>query len=302
MTMDEKIPDVIQSVSKPLEKLIDSISKATGVLYEPTHLVRMAKAGAKANVIAEKNRLEITELQNKAEKRVRHIELQRQVNIDAIVQIVMSKLASGDSSFNINNEWLTQYFESCKDVENEQMRALWAEVLAGESKNPGSYSLKTLGFIKSLSPSDAILFSEIAKYVMSIEGIPCLLWNYRAKRYYNENGFSISDLHSLRQSGFLTIQEDYRLYRKKKIGHLLSYSSHEVKIDTAHHGESTIPILLLSHEATDLLALTTSAYDENYFEVILNSLKVKKRIVIYVDDERFHAHDPGNKYFSTDEE
>jgi len=293
--MDESLSKLLGSVAKPVEKLIDRISDATGVIYQPTHLVRMAKAKAKADLINSKSRFEINEIEDRAKLRVESIELRRQFNIESIISRVIPKIRETDVIQEITDDWIINYFEHCKDINDEKLQQLWAEVLAGESIKPGSYSIRTLSFLKYISPSDAVLFSKIVDFVMLIEGIPCLLWDLGAKRYYNEHGFKVSELHSLRQAGFLTIQEDYRLYREKK-RHQIQYFKKNIVIDTTHHGESTIPILLLSHEAEDLLSLTEGSYHEDFLGILLNKLRHKKNIAIYVDGDRFYKHDPSQKY------
>ncbi len=74
----------LKPLAKPLEKLIDSVSKGIGGRYKPFGIVREAKAKAQANLILAQANIEIQELTHRAADRIVFIELRRQKNIESI--------------------------------------------------------------------------------------------------------------------------------------------------------------------------------------------------------------------------
>lgn len=147
--------------SKPIEKLIDVVSSAVGKLYEPVGTKRRADAEAykikvetKAEIIAS---LEPRELEQdfiaRTEQRIAYQEIKKQQNIEETVSIAAKQLRNEESVSNkaVNEYWSTRFFRIVEDVSDEDMQALWGQILAGEVKEPGTYSLRTLEILKNLS-------------------------------------------------------------------------------------------------------------------------------------------------------
>jgi hypothetical protein len=55
------------------------------------------------------------------------------------------------------------------------MQELWGRILSGEVTKPGSYSLKTLEFMRNITKSDADLIVEMAKLAVFYSGTAILL-------------------------------------------------------------------------------------------------------------------------------
>lgn len=63
-------------------------------------------------------------------------------------------------------DWFVRFFEACSNISNEQMQELWAQVLAGEVNNPGSFSLRTVETLNRITHNEAISFLEISNLAM----------------------------------------------------------------------------------------------------------------------------------------
>ncbi len=59
----------------------------------------------------------------------------------------------------VDPDWFTQFRKRAGDVSNETMQRLWGHILAGEVKQPGSYSLHTMALLGRLSQEDAKLIA-----------------------------------------------------------------------------------------------------------------------------------------------
>ncbi|POG01124.1 hypothetical protein BGP84_00475 [Pseudomonas putida] len=82
----------------------------------------------------------------------------------------------------IDDEWLFLWRENAGKTSNEDIQRLWGSVLAGEIKSPGSYSFRTLEFLKGITREEANIIQSVAPYV----------W---------ENGFIWRNLNVLEQHG-----------------------------------------------------------------------------------------------------
>jgi uncharacterized repeat protein (TIGR03899 family) len=198
MSDSKPIISDLAGLSKPLTKLIETVANGLGVCFEPLRIRRRAKAEAQAviisaraqaevtainaraeadalavatkaeadaAVIAAKNAEELRKLELRAEERIRKLEDRRQRNIEAIVQKAAEELPGSVSTNPVEEDWVVNFFEQCKDIKDEEMQTLWARLLAGEIADPGSFSPRTLALVKVLRKADAHLFTKYCTFV-----------------------------------------------------------------------------------------------------------------------------------------
>ena len=66
----------------------------------------------------------------------------------------------------VSDDWLLRWRDSASAVSSDELQALWGKVLAGEVKSPGTFSLRTLAFLRNISREDAVLIEKLAPYVI----------------------------------------------------------------------------------------------------------------------------------------
>jgi uncharacterized repeat protein (TIGR03899 family) len=155
----------IGKISKPITKLIGVVSQGIGILYEPTKIRRKAKAQADASLIRVEADIKKQELLKRAIKRFAFQEMSRQENIESIIKIAAASLPETVSEEPVDKDWVSRFFDDCKDVSNEELHTLWGRLLAGEVTSPGSCSRKTLAILKDLSQKDAAIFNKFCSFV-----------------------------------------------------------------------------------------------------------------------------------------
>ncbi|MFC1491316.1 DUF2806 domain-containing protein [Nitrospinota bacterium] len=94
-----------------------------------------------------------------AEREIFLREISRQINLRKIAilaeeegESIPDEEVSDDP---IDSDWFTRWRENAQDVSGLDLQRLWAQILAGELKQPGSYSLHTVEFMRRLSKDDA---------------------------------------------------------------------------------------------------------------------------------------------------
>lgn len=70
------------------------------------------------------------------------------------------------SSEPVDDDWLSTWRDHASKVSSEDLQRLWGSVLAGEVKNPGQYSLRTLDFLRTLSRNEAELISMLGPFAI----------------------------------------------------------------------------------------------------------------------------------------
>ncbi|WP_321351156.1 DUF2806 domain-containing protein [Halopseudomonas oceani] len=93
--------------------------------------------------------------------------LKREINTAQAIFIAEEVLKHDDNPLpqnDISEDWLYRWRDCASEFSSETMQKLWGKVLAGELKSPDSFSLRTLDFIRNLSPTEAISIQKIFKY------------------------------------------------------------------------------------------------------------------------------------------
>lgn len=157
----------LSAASAPLTKLVETVSAGLGRVYEPTHLRRMAKAESDKMVVLANAAVEVSDIQRRAADRWLAVEAIRQNNIEAIADKAGSELPASVGDVPVEQGWAAKFFDSCKDVSQEEMQSLWARLLAGEVAAPGSFSLRTLQVLAMLSSAEAKLFDAFCSLATS---------------------------------------------------------------------------------------------------------------------------------------
>lgn len=169
----------LAGLSQPLDRLIDAISKGIGAIYEPKYIREIAKAEADAAIINAESEAKVSVIRAKTEaekkaiewqtsERLKFLEDRRQNNINNIVHNAVGQLPETVNNPNkVDEDWVTQFFNICQDIGNEEMQYLWGKLLADEVSNPGTFSLRTLYSFRLLNQYDARLFTIFCKFVWS---------------------------------------------------------------------------------------------------------------------------------------
>ena len=154
-------------------RLIEKISDATGVLYEPTRITRRADAEAKAAIMQAKADVEISDIQRRAAQRFINEQTLYQANMESIIGKASSRITDDASPEDIGNDWLLDFFDKCRTVSDDEMQEIWAQLLADEAKSPGSKSRKAVNIMSDLEPSDARLFRSLCNFrLLEVRNLP----------------------------------------------------------------------------------------------------------------------------------
>jgi Protein of unknown function (DUF2806) len=98
----------------------------------------------------------------------------------------------------VDDDWLFRWRDSASEVSSEELQYFFGMVLAGEVKAPGSFSLRTLEFIRSLSTQEAQSIGTLSEF--NISGVI-----YReAKESLEEKGVTFDTLLYMQDIGVLS--------------------------------------------------------------------------------------------------
>lgn len=189
-------------LSKPADTLIKKVSGAIGGIFEPWQIKRVAKAETEANLIKAKSEIEITDLHRRAMHRFVEEEANRQENMEEITKKALPQLEDMSDPSKMDDDWVTNFFDKSRIVSDTEMQDLWANVLAGESNSPGTYSKRTVNFLGDLDKKDAELFVSLCRFGWIIGNFTPLVFDAQAA-IYNDKGINFSTLSHLDSIGLI---------------------------------------------------------------------------------------------------
>ena len=200
-------------LGKPIDTLINKISDATGILYEPRRIRRKAKAESDAAIISAKaeaavdiinaeSEIEITDLHQRAAHRLIQEEAKRQKNMEDIIAQAVPDVNEEAKPDAMEDDWVANFFDKCRTVSDSEMQSLWARVLAGEANFPGTYAKRTVNLIAELDKSEAELFTRLCGFGWLIGNIVPLVFDYKAE-IYNEHEINFNTLSHLESIGLV---------------------------------------------------------------------------------------------------
>jgi len=185
-----------ENIPIALQKLYGCVSKGLGIAVIPKdvrdilgrQVAQIEMFNDKKGIINEisdlsyNEQLSVTETQELYERtcsRLLHQEMKKQENIENIISsakdILEKEREDLISTKDVNEDWLMRFFNSVQDISDEKMQLLWGKILAGEIKQPNSFSLRSLDAMTKMSKDEAQLFEKLSSYVINFRGTYAIL-------------------------------------------------------------------------------------------------------------------------------
>jgi len=293
----------LAGLSQPLTKLIEVIAQGVGGVSRPfltrknanADAYRIEKITTALSEAAEKSgttieykdgAVEVLQLpasdllsgdnktlEQRTEERVAYQEQKRTENLEKITSGAAQDLIDVEliSDKPLDEDWITRFFASAKDVSSEEMQELWSRLLAGEVKEPGSYSVRTLQFLRNMSKEEAELIAKIGQYV--VRGGSELMILGHCEKWIEENvSFTQQNFIRLTEIGIVSpTQLQYQVSQSKTI---ISHGTMGVLI-TAPEGKNipAVTVWKFTPLANELLTLVSQNDDEQYLKAIAKGYK-----------------------------
>ena len=169
---------------------------------KPHQIRRIAQAEAEADKIRAVTQIEISELQHRAMQRFFIEEAKKQNNIENITSKALPLINETSKPEEIEDDWITNFFDKCRLISDDDMQTIWSKILAGESNTPGHFSKRTIDLLSSMDKNDADLFTKLCCFSFDIGGPTPLIYDYDNK-IYNGNGINFSVLSHLESIGLI---------------------------------------------------------------------------------------------------
>ena len=149
-----------------LEQDIKEIQSGHKVLTDDWRLVEAESFPATNSTPKE---LDLASLVSAAQKNQVIREIRSEINIGKVLLNAEAELQNDSQEPPercVEEDWLFRWRDSASQVSSEELQVLWGRVLAGEVKSPGTFSFRTLEFLRSLSTKEAEWITKLAPFVV----------------------------------------------------------------------------------------------------------------------------------------
>lgn len=194
---------------------------------------------------------------------------EKQRNLERILVITLELLKNQEWSIkNISTDWVNNFVEYAENVSDQDLQKLWAKILAGEVKNPKSFSLRSLQTLKNLSTDEAKLFLKFSSFVCKYNST---LFVIGSPSFWEINGFSGLDISILNESGLLSSVEGRAMIDSKtKLPlKLMNIGKYEIWASCAENlVDFNFDIYPLTKSGSDLYEIVKDAVAFNHYAIV----------------------------------
>lgn len=195
---------VLGDLTKPATVLVEKVSDAVGGIFKPHQIIRVAKAEAEADRIQAESQIQVVDIEKRAMRRFLVEEARNQLNMEEITKLALPKLDEDSNPGDIEDDWITNFFDKCRIVSDTEMQQLWSGVLAGEANEPGAFSRQTVNLLADLDKTDAELFTRLCGFCWKIGVVDPLVYEHDVgAEIYDRQGVNFNSLSHLESLGLI---------------------------------------------------------------------------------------------------
>lgn len=301
-----EISDLV-GLKEPLIKLIEVVAQGCGNLSRPFltrrnadalayEIRQLAAATHDAKTIGikvERVGGEITmipyddaqlSLAERAQSREQHQQARQQQNIEQITAHAAEDLTHEESVSEspVDPDWISTFFEAAKHVSNDEMQLIWARILSGEVKNPGSFSLRTLSLLRNLSTAEAKLFAQVSRYGIRCDSTTILPYPDFQTYFHNILQITYGDLVELMDAGLIGAHVNQTYAPPEDI----EFGNRKYVVEGKTH--FSYSAFVYTRSAKELMGLMHVEPDQHYIYTILYNI-VHQGLRVFELNEKYES-------------
>lgn len=238
-------------------------------------------------------------LQERTTDRVNYQEAKKQLNIESVTAYAAEELKSEEFITNepLDEDWTTRFFNIAEDISSDEMQALWGRILAGEIKQPKSYSLRTLELLKNLSKKEAEVFLKFGQLAITSNNISFVI-NFKDQKLLEDKyKLNFSERLLLEELGFITANDlqfrmmanpDHDAQTVFKIGNTCVIAER-----TKGTPLQTIEVLVFTKIGQELLQLINYIPQLDYIQLLASKIRnkgvsIKYANILKIENDQIH--------------
>lgn len=273
----------------PDEKALARWAEVAKLIVGPPMAFVQNYADAHKIKVTARAKIAAKELTRRAEMSAQVEAIRHQENVEAITARAKQVLEDGklkkalpeQRSKESDPDWFFKWKSYAQESSDNEIRNLWAKVLAGEIAQPGRFSLRLLQAIHLLRKSDAENFARFANYVWrDTRDVRFLLTNPVTTEFLEgQRGMDSGFLGSLHENGLITypsLKDGLHSLQGEHL-HFLGYAGRAFQMPHLDYW-GLYKILTLTNVGRELMALCDPVPDLDYLDNVSFQLEAVSSI------------------------
>jgi uncharacterized repeat protein (TIGR03899 family) len=226
-------------------------------------------------------------IEERASERLSFQEAKKQLNIENVTAFAAEELKNEQPVTDepLDDDWTSRFFRIVEDISNEEMQALWGRILAGEIKQPKSYSLRTLELIRNLSKNEADIFMKVANFAIRSNNSNYIFKGKEEKILSEKFNISYGEIALLTEVGLIQPGTfvNYQILQQAVENQRVLISGNIIIIVKVKANTPNIlmPVYVFSNSGNELIKLIKSNPPFEYLTSFANSIKSENVEVKY---------------------
>ena len=218
-------------------------------------------------------------------QRIEFQERKRLANIKSVIGDAADMLTDKKvANHEPDPDWTARFFNCAQDVSSEDMRKIWAKILAGEVERPGKTSLRTMDTLKNMTRKDAKLFEDISSFVI---GNDFIFYEYDDVQHYK--AISFGNMLHLQDCGLVNAAPLVRMLRwRESMTSVVTYQCNALEIARGLNAEEVlkIPDVMLTTAGKELFSVVrgTDIVQMEYLQDFSRFLQSRNCQLFYLKD------------------
>jgi uncharacterized repeat protein (TIGR03899 family) len=227
------------------------------------------------------------QIQERTQERLNYQEIKKQLNIENVTAFAAEELKNEPPVTNepLDEDWTTRFFNITEDISNEEMQALWGKILAGEIKQPKTYSLRTLELIRNLSKNEADIFMKVANFAIKSGNGNYIFKGKDDNKLDMDYNITYMDIALLKEIGLIQPGDfvNHQFLQQTIEKQLIIFTGNIAIFITVKANTPTVkmPVEVFSTTGNELLKLIKPIPNFEYIRYVANSIKNENVIVKY---------------------
>lgn len=128
--------------------------------------------------------LDLKKQEHAIERRKKILQIQKANNLKSILNIALNVTINEQTNDNLDPDWFFAFSTLAEEIYSAPMQELWGKIFAVEVSRPGSFSLRSLQILKSLTHRDAKVFIKAVNVAskQNNDSVPRILVGYHKRK------------------------------------------------------------------------------------------------------------------------
>lgn len=265
--------EAFTAAEKLVDNVVDKITSAIGWVFVPKGNKKYQLESENYLIEQIKNDKKMPALAKAASIcKVRKL-MKEYINQQNIFDIAMKSLACDARPEDVEDDWLSNFFEKAKIISKNDIAIIFGKLLAEEINNPGTVSKSLIHILSLIERDDAKAFVALANFCVFIDGEYFPIIYTEEIDIYMRNDLGMGIINNLVDIGLIQ-REEFPLSFMKSDNTDVFYF--DTKIDIGDVKELCIGNIILTKPGRELIAIITDKKKIKGFAEFISSRITKE--------------------------